>query len=374
MGRFIDLTGRQFGNLTVINLIEESRHHVNKRWMCRCDCGTEIVRDGRSLMRGLTKGILTTCGKCIERKNSNLEGKRFGRLAVLKKAEKSRYWECHCDCGTQKAIDGYNLLKGITNSCGCISRERLIERNKANSTHNMRNTRLYHIWDTMKARCLRPISKDYKNYGARGITICEEWRSQFEDFYQWAMGNGYQSHLTLDRIDVNGNYEPSNCRWATAKQQGNNTRFNRQITINGETKTIAEWSEISGIGPKALRYRVESGWNEKDLLLPVGVQKVYITVGTETKTIKEWSKEKGISETVISKRYKAGIRGEDLFEYKRKVIQVEIGGVTKSLAEWSKETGIDRNTLWKRYNKGLRGNVLITLDKEQTIGQLSWDL
>ncbi|MEH7181091.1 hypothetical protein [Neobacillus vireti] len=124
-----------------------------------------------------------------------------------------------------------------------------------------------------------------------------------------------------------------------------------------------------------MRYRIESAWSEKDLLLPVGVQKVYINVGDETKTIKEWSKEKGISETVISKRYKSGIRGEKLFEYKRKVIQVEIDGAIKSLVEWSKVTGIDRSTLWKRYKKGLRGKDLISLGtKEQSDYQLSWDL
>ncbi|MEH7181090.1 hypothetical protein V7108_24985 [Neobacillus vireti] len=250
MASFINLTGQQFGRLTVIKLSEESRYQVNKKWMCRCDCGMEVIRDGRSLVRGLAKGITTTCGTCINRKNAKLEGNRYGRLTVLKKAERTGYWECHCSCGTHKTIIGYNLLKGIANSCGCISRERLIERNKANSTHNMRNTRLYHIWDTMKARCLRPNSKDYKNYGARGITICEEWRNQFEAFYMWAMDYGYEPHLTLDRVDVNGKYEPTNCRWATTKEQGNNTRFNRHITINAETKTIAQWSEISGISQK----------------------------------------------------------------------------------------------------------------------------
>jgi hypothetical protein len=135
----------------------------------------------------------------------------------------------------------------------------------------MTNTRLHNIWDTMKARCHRKDSKDFKNYGARGIIVCEEWRNRFESFYHWAIDNSYEEHFTLDRKDVNGNYEPSNCRWATTKEQGNNTRYNRRITINGETKTIAEWSRIAGIGPKALRYRIESGWEEIDLLLPVGV-------------------------------------------------------------------------------------------------------
>lgn len=158
------------------------------------------------------------------------------------------------------------------------------------------------------------------------------------------------------------------------KEQGNNTRYNRRITVNGETKSIAEWSRISGIGPKALRYRIESGWEEKDLLLPVGVQKVYITVGNQTKTINEWSKEKGLSNTIISKRYKSGIRGEELFAYNRKIIQVEIDGVTNSLSGWSKETSIRLTTLLQRYNKGIRGKDLIAQTKKKNIEQLSWDL
>ncbi|MBY0147822.1 hypothetical protein [Neobacillus niacini] len=160
----------------------------------------------------------------------------------------------------------------------------------------------------------------------------------------------------------------------SGKDQGNNTRYSRRITINGETKTIAEWSRISGIGPKALRYRIESGWEEQDLLLPVGVQKVYITVGNQTKTINEWSKEKGLSNTIISKRYKSGVRGEDLFANNRKIIQVEIDGVTKSLSGWSKETGIRLTTLLQRYNKGKRGKDLIAQTKKKAIEQLSWDL
>lgn len=374
MAKFLDITGRRFGKLTVLYLSEETRKQVNKKWMCRCDCGSEVLRDGRSLIRGEKKGVHATCGECVERKNAKLEGRKFGRLLVLRKANKSPFWICLCDCGTEKSVSGYNLLKSIASSCGCITKERLTEKNKRNATHRMTGTRLHNIWDTMKARCYRPNSKDFKNYGGRGIMICEEWKMSFETFYEWSMNNGYGDHLSLDRVDVNVDYEPSNCRWATTKEQGNNTRINRHITINRQTKTIAEWSDISGIGPKALRYRIEAGWDEKDLLLPVGVQKVYITVGNETKTIKEWSKEKGISDSVIGKRFKEGIRGDDLFEYKRIDIRVEIDGVTKTLSRWAKETGIDHSTLCIRYRKGKRGYDLIAPTKKSGIEQLNWDL
>lgn len=96
----------------------------------------------------------------------------------------------------------------------------------------------------MKQRCCGYNAKSYKHYGGRGITVCEEWRNSFEAFYEWAMANGYSDSLTLDRIDVNGNYEPSNCRWATMKEQNNNKRNNRNITYKGETHTLAQWIEI----------------------------------------------------------------------------------------------------------------------------------
>jgi hypothetical protein len=361
--------GQQFGKLTVIKSVKiHEKNSYRTMWECRCECGN--IR----LVRGtiLQKRGSHSCGKCM--KSQNLTGRRFERLLVLENAKEDGYWKCVCDCGTTSTVHYTSLLRGTTKSCGCFAIDLLKERNKASGTHHMTNTRLHNIWDTMKARCHRQNSKDYKNYGARGITVCEEWRNKFENFYQWAIDNGYEEYLTLDRKDVNGNYEPTNCRWATTKEQGNNTRYNRYITINGETNTIAEWSQITGIGPKALRYRIESGWDEKDLLLPVGVHKVYITVGNETKTIKEWSREKGISDTVISKRYKSGIRGEDLFAYNRKIILVEIDGVTKSLSDWSKETGIRLTTLLQRYNKGKRGKDLIAQTKKQTIEQLAWDL
>jgi DNA-binding transcriptional MerR regulator len=361
LGRFIDITGKEFGKLTVLDAVRvrDNKGQSIVRWNCLCECGNQVVRDGKTLKNGQTK----SCGACV--KNTNLSGKRFGRLTVVSKCSENGDWNCNCDCGNEKAVNVYNLLRGIVKSCGCLSRELIIERNKKMSTHSMTGTRLHNIWDTMKARCHRPNSKDYKNYGARGVMVCEEWRNSFEAFYRWATENGYQEDLTLDREDVNGNYEPTNCRWVTTKQQGNNTRVNRHITINGETKTIAEWADLAGVSPKALRYRIESGWEDKDLLVPVGVQKVYVTIGDETKTITEWAREKGVSNTVVGKRYKAGVRGDDLFEFKRKIITVEIDGVTKSLVQWAKETGIDHSTLSLRYKKGLRGVDLIASPRKR---------
>lgn len=123
----------------------------------------------------------------------------------------------------------------------------------------------------MKARCYNATHDRYKDYGARGIVVCDEWLNDFTVFYDWAMNNGYKENLTIDRIDVNGNYEPSNCRWVTSKEQQRNTRYNRNYTINGKTHCITEWCEILGINRNMVYTRINRGWTvENALLTPNG--------------------------------------------------------------------------------------------------------
>lgn len=139
----------------------------------------------------------------------------------------------------------------------------LAERNRQNAKYKNKNKRIYKIWDGMKQRCYGTTCKDYPRYGGRGIIICDEWHLDFNKFQDWALQNGYSDDLTLDRIDVNGNYEPNNCRWVLPKTQSRNMRTNKNITYKGETHCIAEWAEITGIPRKCLEYRVRN-WSDLD--------------------------------------------------------------------------------------------------------------
>lgn len=190
----------------------------------------------------------------------DLTGKKFGRLTVIDKTYKEtkngkKYvcWNCLCDCGETVQVYTGALNSGSTQSCGCLSRENSLK-------HGGKGTRLYNIWIAMKARCKNQNRPEYKNYGGRGISVCDKWE-KFSSFREWAVSNGYADDLTIDRIDVNGNYCPENCRWATIKQQANNKRNSIKVKIGEETHSIDEWSEISSVSSNAIRKRISAGWD-----------------------------------------------------------------------------------------------------------------
>lgn len=207
----------------------------------------------------------------------DITGQRFGRLVVVKRLENDKdnraVWQCICDCGNVINVSGKHLRSGNTTSCGCKLHNTLVDRN---TTHGHSRERLYTIWTAIKDRCLNPNNKDYESYGGRGISICQDWVNNYSAFRNWAYSNGYDEKApvkacTIDRIDVNENYCPENCRWVDHNVQCNNRRTNVLLTYNGETHTIKEWANIIGIGYRTLRDRISKlGWTvEKALNTPV---------------------------------------------------------------------------------------------------------
>lgn len=188
---------------------------------------------------------------------------------------KRQRWLCQCKCGKEFITLGHRIRKGLAKSCGCkpteLSDEVIESIRKKNSTHGDSKSRLYKCWRGIKTRCLSPTDQHWKDYGGRGITVCDEWADSYENFREWALSNGYKDDLTIDRIDVNGNYEPSNCRWATIKEQANNKRDNNYLTFNGKTQTVVQWAEELGIIPVTLEARIHRyGWSvERALTEPV---------------------------------------------------------------------------------------------------------
>lgn len=205
-----------------------------------------------------------------------LIGQKFGRLTVVARGEnapngKAR-WICDCDCGKrkEKSVTTYDLVSGKVKSCGCLYKE---SNEGRNITHGRSRSRLYRIWLGMKRRC-----KVHENYCGKGVSVCEEW-NEFKPFYDWSLANGYIGHLTIDRKDNNKGYSPDNCRWATMKEQQNNRTNNIRITVNGEEKTISEWSEITGIRKATLEWRVKHQWAENELFMPVNLNNARIRKG-----------------------------------------------------------------------------------------------
>ena len=192
----------------------------------------------------------------------DLVGKKFWKMTVLKFCginEKGRsIWLCKCDCGNKKIVVGSELKRGKIKSCGCTSR----------SIKGLYRSRLYRIHHMMMCRCYCKTIESYKHYGGRGIVVCDEWKGKggFLNFYNWAISNGYSDNLSIDRIDVNGNYCPENCRWADIETQANNTRANKFIEYKGKKLSISQWSRELVINRNTLDKRLNSGWSVEDAL------------------------------------------------------------------------------------------------------------
>ena len=251
--------GTRFGKWTVLDDLglDSSK---SRRLLCKCDCGTEKG----VLYKQLKHGYSTSCGQCNTKKV--YAGAVFGDWTVIKVHEhtsqaKQRFATCKCSCGNIKDVNIQKLIRGISTSCGHW-------RSGAKDY-----PRLYRVYQGMIKRCYKPNEPKYKNYGGRGIVICKEWLGEegFKHFVEWAYNNGYDENAkflecTLDRIDVDGNYEPSNCRWADNLTQANNRRNTIWIEYNGEKHTITEWSQITGIPRRVIESRQYRGYSVECIL------------------------------------------------------------------------------------------------------------
>lgn len=251
-----DITGKRYGMLTVVSLAGKDKHGA-LLWNCKCDCGTEKVIVGNSLKSGAT----VSCG-C--KKSKIHSGDRFGRLTAVESVRegKNTFWICKCDCGNTVKVFCGNLRRGNSLSCGCLARELTSQSSK---THGRSDTRLYGIWTGMKQRCYNPHVRSFRYYGEQGIGVCEAWQD-YQPFELWAMANGYNNNMTIDRIDNKKDYSPDNCRWITRTQQMRNMTTNSLLTYKGETLTIAEWASKININPSTLSNRKRSGWSDEECI------------------------------------------------------------------------------------------------------------
>ena len=247
MGEKVDWgenVGKKYGKLTITEFLHLKKNGIPV-YSCTCECGYKRLQVA---FDRLENGITTDCG-CSKR-DRDLLGQKIGRLLVVRKTEKREHshivWECKCDCGNTFYCEGRYLKRGERKSCGCISKEK---------QHFAYHSHLHKSWDAMIDRCYNKNRQYYYLYGGRGIKVCDEWNSRtgnvkaFSNFYDWAISVGYKDETlpngkakyTLDRIDTDGDYTPTNCRWITNKEQQNNKRADKLFEYNGETKTVKEW-------------------------------------------------------------------------------------------------------------------------------------
>ena len=313
----VDLTGKKFGHLTVLRRANTDYEYVANgkkrhewKWVCQCDCPEKNIIE--VIQHNLTNGHCTSCGCMNKNKLIDMTGKEYKSFTVEERVDKSSeeakdihhnsaLWLCKYNNGRVEIKPGTAIrVYGDT----ITGRER-------NSAGGLSDTDIYKSYQNMISRCENPNDSEYKNYGERGIHVCDEWKSEkggrmkegFLKFYNWSMEHGYEEGLTIDRIDNNKGYEPSNCRWATMKDQNNNRRNNHRITYNNETKTASEWSEVTGIPASTIAKRHREGWSaEKTIETPVRKAKLVTNSLGESHTLDEWAAITGLSRDVIYSR------------------------------------------------------------------------
>lgn len=203
----------------------------------------------------------------------DISGKRYNDLTVIERMKNANggvvVWKCLCDCGNTTIVRGSNLKNGSVKSCGC----RIYKSH--NTTHNMSKTRIYREWASIKSRCYNKNLKSYKDYGGRGIKVCDDWIKSFESFRDWAYKNGYSDELTIERKDLNGDYCPSNCMWIPFNEQQQNRRICYSFEHNGKTQNLTSWCNELGLPYKNIHNRIHKlGWSfERAISEPIHIEK-----------------------------------------------------------------------------------------------------
>lgn len=286
----------------------------------------------------------------------SLVGKRFGRLFVVKKIDNEQNsggvkYECLCDCGNTHIVSHRNLYNGSIKSCGCLLEDFL----KSNTTHGGAGTKLYYVWNAARSRCFNPKDKGYKNYGGRGVTMCDEWANDFGSFQQWAYQNGYEEDkgLTIDRIDNNGNYCPENCRWVDQMTQCNNMRRNVYVTYMGKRQTLAQWARELNRQYESLRDSYYNGTFPPTKENAHRLRNKLIEYQGKRLTMKQWAEELNVDYSSIKHRVKRGTfppTEENAHKRRNKLITYK--GKSLTMNQWANELGITYNALKNKVYRG----------------------
>ena len=295
-------------------------------------------------------------------------GLTFNRLTVIKVTGKDNgnnlLYECLCICGNTITTTSSKVRTGHTKSCGCFNKERI-------TSHGFGNHPLYDIWYNMIQRCTIPEHYNYKNYGARGITVCDEWLT-IEGFLQ-DMDNRPSKLHSIDRIDNDGNYCKENCKWSTTKEQGNNRRTNRILEYNDKKQTITQWADELGVSSITLYGRLRQGWSIEDTLTKdIQSSKRLLTHNGRTATLKEWSVIIGINFETLCTRYNKGLSDDEILNTEIRPVKVKLtyNNRTETLAEWSRITGIKYSTITGRYQKGLSVEEVLKIKTKFSVEQI----
>jgi len=263
-----NLIGKTFGYLTVIKPLPKDASN-KKKWLCKCICGREIPVIEGNLKSG--NSIRCGHGDCPS-KRKDITGKRFGNLVVKNFVESKPayvggsnqlYWLCKCDCGNEIIVRYSSLSGGHTKSCGCLQKETQAQRL---FKHGDSRTRLYRTYQNIKARCYCESATEYEHYGGRGIRVCNAWINDYMQFKNWSLSHGYKPRLTIDRVNVNDDYTPENCRWVSMKEQSENKRTSHIIPLKGKDYTLSQLVSITDIKRGNWYYRLQQGWDAEQII------------------------------------------------------------------------------------------------------------